>query len=662
MTWLPSLLSWPGALLAALAVLPPLILLYFLKLRRKEQEVPSTLLWKKAIQDLQVNAPFQRLRRNLLLLLQILVLLFLLLALAEPVMNYSPGPTSTTLILIDRSASMSTVEPGGKSRLEIAQEMASNLVDSMGSSARATVIAFDESAETMIPFTGDKSALKAAIARVQPSHRLTRMKQTAALVEAQSRYQEGTAATPQLPDVYLYSDGRIDDATDVALRGNVKFMLVGSDQAPNLAITSLSARRNYERPTEVQVFAALTNFGPETVTAQVEVRVDDRLARILDATVLPDRWTQAQRDQAIRAGSAPRDKLEFTAELSDRAVISLRHLAQGDALPLDDAAWVVVPPPRSLAVLLVTDGNYFLERVIDILGLNAPKRMTTRDYESQKPTDFDVVLFDRHRPTFLPPAGSFVYFGAPPPAGSRLEPLTDADGWQIANDNGTLDWKRDHPMLRGMNLGRLFAARSLRLKLPLEAETLIDGTTGPLLVMLREGRVSHLVFTFDLLESNWPLQRTFPATLNLAMRFMAVGSDMDVRESFAPGSAIRVPRVAVQRLGQGVERVRLSGPGGASLEAAIPPDGDIVLPPIDRVGLWRTEPPVDGFDRIAVNLLSGEESNVLPVANPPGGVGQTIAAGQASQARLDLWWYLVAFAAIPLVLIEWLIYTRRMHL
>ena len=60
----------PWAFLGLLT-LPGVVLLYFLKRKRKEQVVPSTLLWRRAINDLRANSPFQRLRKNLLLLLQL---------------------------------------------------------------------------------------------------------------------------------------------------------------------------------------------------------------------------------------------------------------------------------------------------------------------------------------------------------------------------------------------------------------------------------------------------------------------------------------------------------------------------------------------------------------------------------------------------------------
>src|SRR2546430_2238987 len=169
MNWLPHFLNIGPAAIAAVAAVPLLLVLYLLKLRRREMTVPSTLLWKKAVQDLQVNAPFQKLRRNLLLLLQLLLLLLLLLALSRPVTNYTPGAGTTTVILIDRSASMgaSDADLKGKTRLDEAKRRAKELVDSMQRHAQAMVIAFDESAETVMPLSGDVPALKRAIDSIQ---------------------------------------------------------------------------------------------------------------------------------------------------------------------------------------------------------------------------------------------------------------------------------------------------------------------------------------------------------------------------------------------------------------------------------------------------------------------------------------------------------------
>ena len=56
----------PLALLGLL-FLPVVVAMYLLKLRRDEQVVPSTLLWKRLLTDVEANAPWQKLRRSLLL-------------------------------------------------------------------------------------------------------------------------------------------------------------------------------------------------------------------------------------------------------------------------------------------------------------------------------------------------------------------------------------------------------------------------------------------------------------------------------------------------------------------------------------------------------------------------------------------------------------------
>ncbi len=93
----------------------------------------------------------------------------------------------------------------------------------------------------------------------------------------------------------------------------------------------------------------------------------------------------------------------------------------------------------------------------------------------------------------------------------------------------------------------------------------------------------------------------------------------------------------------------------------IPATGDFALPPLDKVGLYSTDPPIPQFEHFAVNLLNANESNVLPVTQPPGNVGEAVAVN-GGKSRLELWWWIVACAALPLLLIEWWVYTRRVHL
>ena len=148
-------------------VLPLFVLLYFLKLKRREQIISSTLLWKRAVQDLQVNAPFQRIRRNILFFLQLAAFLLMLISIAWPVVKFSAGPAKRFVLLIDRSASMNATE-GGTSRLEKAKGEAKTFIESMRQSGffsltesgdQAMVIAFGADPKVMCNFTSNKRQL-----------------------------------------------------------------------------------------------------------------------------------------------------------------------------------------------------------------------------------------------------------------------------------------------------------------------------------------------------------------------------------------------------------------------------------------------------------------------------------------------------------------------
>ncbi len=694
---MPSFLNPLAALLAAGIVIPTLVALYFLKLRRKPEPVASTILWKRTLQDLQVNAPFQKLRRNLLLLLQLLVLVALLLAFARPTVTDTAPPGDSLVLLIDRSASMSASDGSAgaradaddaTTRLAEAKRRASDLVANMNDNARGSLIVFDGSARTVVPFTTDKRQLQNAIDAVTPSNRPTFASVAYQLADAGMAYDPAQLRPGEtaVADVHLFSDGRLTDAQDVRLRSLLTFQRVGRAETSNVAVVALDARRNYERPTQVQVFARLANYGPEPVEVDVRLSVATfvetepgsqrfEVQPAFEALTLPpERWSADELAAARADGLEPRTSVAFTFELTTAATIRLEQ-TRADALPADDLAFVFVPPPKPLSVLLVTEGNYWLEQLLPALELNNPQVMTPAQYRQQMPADFDLIIFDAFSPAALPPAGNFMYFGAVPPD-SSLTQVTDAAGLpQFIEETMVLDWDRDHPILRGLSLDRLYAQELMLLAVPPEGRVLVDGLRGPMAVELRDARGVHLVFAFDLLKTNWPttspLNVSFPAAMYNAVQYMAIGSSMDVRPTYRPGQTLSIPRANVERAfaagtgRAGVEpgaTLTLISPDGREQNVPVPPSGEVVLGPLELVGVYQTRPVIPQFERLCVNLLDENESNLLPVPTPPGGVGQAVVtAEEAPERRQELWWWLVV-AAGAVLMVEWLVYARRLHL
>src|ERR671916_3315247 len=159
-----SLLA-PGALFLSLLV-PAIVAMYLLKLRREERTVASTFLWQRMVRDVEANAPWQKLRRNLLLLLQLLVLLALMFALARPFLQTTGIAGRNLILIIDRSASMAATDAGG-TRLDAAKREAIRLVDQLPDTGRATVIGFGGPMEVPASASSDRRELRAAIRGIQ---------------------------------------------------------------------------------------------------------------------------------------------------------------------------------------------------------------------------------------------------------------------------------------------------------------------------------------------------------------------------------------------------------------------------------------------------------------------------------------------------------------
>ncbi|HRR86530.1 MAG TPA: VWA domain-containing protein, partial [Phycisphaerae bacterium] len=359
------LAPWHVPVLAAALALPPLVLLYFLKLKRRQIPIASTLLWKRAVHDLQVNSPFQRLRNNLLLILQLLILIAAIAAISEPVRPGKRGIDKAMVLLIDQSASMGAKEADGRTRLQIAKEEAHKIVNELGSSQRAMIIAFCDRARVMSAFTNDKPQLRAAIDAIEQTDGPSLLREAMELAEAHST-PIGEVREVGSSQYILLTDGRLPDSESVRVeRGTMEIARIG-EATENVGIVSLDVRRNYDRPEQISALINVRNFGTRPAKRDISLLVDGQIKNVQD---LPELAPYGRPDaiHAAKYTKDPADNSQATAAfemmLDTAATIEVR-LSGEDALAIDDRAFAVVTPPRSIKALLVSPGNRFLRIAI----------------------------------------------------------------------------------------------------------------------------------------------------------------------------------------------------------------------------------------------------------------------------------------------------------
>ncbi len=661
MNWLTPL----TALYAAALAVPLLFLLYFLKLKRHEQMVSSTFLWKRAAQDLQVNAPFQRLRKNILLLLQLLALLMVLLALGGPIMSLATGKGLRHVILIDRSASMNALDGApdaetARSRLDEAKRQAHTYVDSLrdrsmfslgDQSDQAMVIAFDDSALVTCSFTEDKHKLHQAIDAINPTDKRTAIVQAVSVAQAFAQspgIEANNRSAEDLPRLVLFSDGRITDVNDLVVGDDeLLYHRIGRD-VRNVAITAMQARRSYENPNQLHIFATVSNYDAAPISADVQVSVNEDVVAIR-ALTLP--VAQAQTTQTpFQPGQ---QSLDVIVSSDSGGIVEVRQL-HDDLLPSDDAAWSVVLPPKKLSVHLVTEGNAVLESALAACPIAGLTVETPQQYQQQQAVAgadanaYDITVLDGFAPETLA-RGNYLVFGAAPNG-------VDVTLGGSLENQFVVDWRQQHAVLRYVDLSNLFVARAQRMSLPRDAQVLAEFSEGPALGLLRRQGSHFLLVGFDPLQTNWPFEPGFILFCYNAVSFLGAQSSLTQETQIPVGDP-----VALEGLVPG-SVIKASGPQGLAQELLADKTGVARLPATPHVGVYRLQADSQADRLYAVNRLDEAESHIESVAQLAL-TGRSIEAqqGDVTESNVPVWPLLVVLALI-LVIGEWIVYHSKLRL
>ncbi|MBN2561127.1 MAG: VWA domain-containing protein [Phycisphaerae bacterium] len=666
-----SLLSWPVALAFAGISVPLLLLLYFLKLRRQERKVSSTLLWKRAVHDLQVNAPFQRLRKNLLLFLQLLILAAVLFAIANPVANFMRRPEENLVLLVDRSGSMKTIEADGRTRLDHAKDAAMERVSNLPNDARAMVISFADRANVVCSFTDNESRLKQLIEQIEPTDAVSRIGEALQLAVAYSTQfiEETGVGVPQTAlqgdaDIELFSDGRIADVDEeYVTRGEMRYYRIGAAD-DNVGIVAFGVRRDYERPGMLSAFAQVENFGPRPVTLDLSLLVNgNRLpgaGSVQEVTLGPaTALTTRPSDPALptkAAGQPSSQKVVFEFLHEAGGIIEVR-LHREDALMIDNSATAPIDPPRQVRTLVVSDRERvaaLLLRGLTSIGVEDIVSISGADYENAADGDliiegrsaFDLVILDNHETGRLPP-GNYLFFGGLP----AIEGVARGD--EIAREPLVM-WQENHPLIRNVPFENVYVAQWAGLTLPGHAQALVEGEDSTVVALITDPGHNYIIFAFDLLDSDFLWEPAYLMFLQNTVMFFAGSGLMDTRHLVSPGETLTI------QVPPGAQTLRITRPGGTIEKLDVVGRHTLTYARTHDTGIYRAafDDPAKTKEVFAANILDSTESLIAPNANLSiGGIAHEAYAGE-TKVNEPLWPHLAA-GALLILLVEWWVYNRR---
>ena len=620
-------MSWPGFSTIAnawwLLLLVPLLVFYFLKLKRPRVEISSLVLWQAVVNDQRVNSPFQKFRRNILLWLQMAVLILLIVAAMQPFVPSTAKQANYQPVLIDCSASMAATDRvTGKTRLDLAKERVSDLVDRLNPDQRISLIAVHSSADRLTEFTGNRRILHDALAAI--SVRDVRSK-----LENAFRLTQALAKTVPVESSVLFSDGNIP--------GKVRF--------------ALPFRFNYQQLPAAGPNAGITAFNARLTSSQdwhVFLRVESSADFSGQIVLLQDGQRIGEQPFVLGIGESQRIVFRVTSELSTALEARLNPgNAQFDSLPADNVAWLDLPPARPLRVYASPHLDSYRRALAATPGVDLfpkPKQ------PAQRSVPYDLVISDKSIDAGLIAAVHFLVGVTPHDTESLVQPSSAITNF--------LDWDQTTPLLRHTQLLDVEIADADQPVAGVDVgdfeeagySVIASGTNGPLI--LRKRSSSRLAFhtLFHTSRSTLEFRVAFPVLVanlvQLTRQEASIGDIASVQTGILP--AIKLNAGATYEI---------NGPDDTLQKVVADEAGNVRGITASQVGRYRISTKAAEQRSVAANLLSSAESTLIPVSSIEFDEQTVTPASEVLTSDRPVW-SIVTLLAFGLLLVEWWFFQR----
>ncbi len=617
-SFLAPLAAWLFALIV------PLILLYFLKLRRDRLRVPSLVLWQQVINDSRVNSPFQRFKRNLLLLLQLILLILLILAAMQPFMRGDVDDVDRLPILIDTSASMAALDgPDGTTRLEAAKDHVRERIEQLHPNQELALIVFGRSARLMTGFTSNKRVLLDALDKVETTDVASNMTDGLRMAEAMWR-------SNGFEKALLLTDGNVPTETDVALPFELTFQRL-AQAGRNIGITALNARRSADGRWNVFVNVQGTNH--EHPPAKLQL--------IRDGEIL------AEEGVALSPAGNQRLVFPLPAESADMS-LSLRLRPQRfDAMASDNVAFLELNASRDLRVWVAPGLDGYRDALQAMAGVTVYPRAN-----STEPTSYDLVVSDDESQP-AKPWRTALFVGVVPNEVASLVTLRSAT-------TTIVDWDRTTPLLEHVELTDLLVLDQPVLNPGVTQSSFEDkhyeylaqaSQTGPLILRKRGDATTAWYLLFHSDRSTLPYRLGFPILVANTVRVAMLQAGL---LEVAGDTTGVLPAVTLEP----TTEYTVTGPEEFTRDIKTDQAGVVSGVATPRVGAYAVRRGGKVEHRVGVSLLDQRESSLEPAQRI--NVGELAVDAQTQTPRTNaVLWPILAMIALAVLLCEWWYFQRR---
>ncbi len=375
---------WP---LAFLALVPIIILLYFLKQNVKKKDFSAIMLWREVYRTTEATRPWEKLRNNLLLILQIITILLFILALMGPWLSSLGKEGTLTVLVLDNSASMGTLYDDDRTRLEAAKAAACDYVDSLAE--KSTIYVISGNQQAVLEFSGsqDKADAKKCIQNIEQTFLAGDLSSSLGLVQS-------CASQAEEAQIVFFTDTAFDKGD---LDAQVESFY---NEAENCSLDSVSYS---EREDTLLVLAQVTNYSEDALDREINLygRNSQGEETLLDIA-----------EVQISAKETASVYFELDSGNIPESVTSLRaQINEDDALAGDNEAWCVLEEEHTSRILLVTDSNLFVEKAFsNLTGTTVYRTSDLGVFDTADGDGYDLYIFDGMLPEELPRTGNYLFF------------------------------------------------------------------------------------------------------------------------------------------------------------------------------------------------------------------------------------------------------------